>query len=184
MKKSISAVVAILLCLGTSPAAAQDVVSTPGPEDITWAQFADMNLQESSTYIDTPAPSSRLTRLAVGSCALNTGNIYMRTSGSIYPYGAMGIKPKTTCSVPMVSISHSTKIYKTVWWGLQLVHTAPLSNNSGQVSLETTNIEVVCADYRRTEFYAYVNSTGVFPGGATGSSNAWQSGFLGCGTNP
>jgi hypothetical protein len=124
--------------------------------------------------------------LAAASCTLNTGPVYKRKSGSAYPpYGTVGGKPRTTCTVPMVSIKHTTNMYKTVWWGYQHVG-GPFepSGNFGVSSYEQKSVEVVCADLRNTTFRMVVTSVGTFPDGQTAGGTAYEDGTVECGTNP
>lgn len=184
MKKIISAVLALVLLFAANPAVAEDIAASPGPQDFTWSELAAMNLEQTTTFTSSAAPTSKSVRLAGESCTLDSGYLHIRRLGTVYDYGSIGIKPKTTCSIPMASISHSTKIYKSVWWGWQHVQTPPLSTNYGVRSLHTTTIEVVCADNRNTTFNAIVTSTGLFPSGSTGKGSASHEATFACGTNP
>ncbi|WIE74077.1 hypothetical protein [Curtobacterium sp. MCJR17_020] len=117
-------------------------------------------------------------------CTIDTGNVYKRKSGGIYPYGAVGGHPATQCTVIMVRISQTTDIYKTVWWGLQKVAGPFNSVNAGQGRLEQTSPTRKCDDLRETTFRMIVRSTGTFPTGSTGTASAYEEAKLPCGTNP
>ncbi len=170
-------------------------IPAPKPGDLTWAEAATLG-QSSETFTEetpknktskeavSPASVSPITGTSGQRCTIDTGNVYKRTSGSIYPYGTVGGHPKTTCNVFMISISQTTTLYKTVWWGLQRVAGPFNSFNQGQASLTQTSPQVVCADLRETTFRMFVRSTGTFPTRALGSASAWEEGVnLRCGTN-
>lgn len=166
-------------------------VPPPGPNDLTWDQVQALPKRgtsfgpNTSATLNNPANVSAPTATTGMSCTLDTGSVYKRTSGWEYPYGTAGGKPKTTCTVPMTSISMSTRMYKTVWWGLQQVG-GPFNNqNYGVSSLTQTSVEVVCADLRNTTFRMVVTSSAVFPNGSPGGGgSAYQEALLPCGTNP
>lgn len=101
-------------------------------------------------------------------CNLNTNYLHKRISASELKYGAVGIKPTTTCSVAMVMLSQSTVIYKTVWWGLQYLTGPVVTENSGVKSVTTKTAEVICNSLQQNEFQAIVTSMGIFPGAAGG----------------
>jgi len=164
-------------------------VPPPGPGDLTWAQassrswnstFTDPSLTRSSP---TSRTSSMATTGGVG-CSINTGSVYKRASGSAYNYGTVGGKPRTTCTVPMVSIQQTTTLYKTVWWGLQRVAGPFTSRNAGEGTLVQLNVQRVCDSLSTTTFRMEVRSTGVFPTGTTGSASAFETASLPCGTRP
>lgn len=164
-------------------------VPPPGPGDLTWAQVSSMS-QESTFSDSSPSPlrtESRVTTLATAggvSCSIDTGVVYKRTSGSAYTYGTVGGKPRTTCTVLMVSIQQSTTLYKTVWWGLQKVAGPFNASNSGQGTLVQLNVQRICNSLATTTFRMEVRSTGVFPTGTTGTASAFETASLPCGTTP
>lgn len=170
-------------------------VPAPGPGDLTWEQFnAQVTYSGTSFIASTPASSAKagvgtnaVVPITGGNgqiCRINTGDVYKRSSGSIYPYGAVGGHPATVCTVPMVRINQSTSIYKTVWWGLQQVAGPFDSWNVGQGSLQQTSPIRKCDDLRDTTFRMIVRSTGTFPTGTTGTATAYEEANLPCGTNP
>ena len=174
----------------------------PGPGDLTWAQAKELEKTATSEFSEAtkaPAPLTKkapesaglrsvrpFTPVGITRCSINTGDVYKRTSGRIYPYGTVGGHPMTTCSTAMISIQQSTEIYKTVWWGLQRVAGPVNTGNMGVASLTQKSVEVICADKRPTTFRMFVRSTGRFPTGAMGTASAWEEsdGALQCGTNP
>lgn len=169
-------------------------VPAPGPGDLTWSQVPSAT-SETATFTDpasTPSATGGVSTQAVTPisapngqrCTIDTGNVYKRTSGKQYPYGAVGGHPATQCTVLMVRISQSTEIYKTVWWGLQKVAGPFNSVNAGQGRLEQTSPIRKCDDLRQTTFRMIVRSTGTFPTGSTGTASAYEEAKLACGTNP
>ena len=168
-------------------------VAAPKPGDLTWAEVAtaqqslgtfteETPKNRTSKEVAAPASLSAIAGVSGQRCTIDTGNVYKRTSGSIYPYGTVGGHPKTTCNVFMISMSQTTNLYKTVWWGLQRVAGPFKSFNQGRASLIQTSPEVVCADLRESTFRMFVRSTGTFPTGAVGSASAWEGATLRCGT--
>lgn len=176
-----SIVISILLIATSSigaPAHADDEVLQPGPSDLTWAEYYALDLDNEATYSEI----SR-NRGLTPTCALNTGNIYFRDSGSNLKYGAIGIKPTTTCTVSMPSIVHTVEFFKKVWFGLQLI--GVWSNSSSFASsLTTKTVQINCSDTRETTFLAVVTSTGTFPNGSSNSKQAYNDAVLNCGTIP
>lgn len=168
-------------------------VRPPGPGDLVWKDLAELEKQPDH-FEDTQmgpvrdartrAPSAVISGPAGVRCTIDTGSIYKRSSGWIYPNGSVGGHPATRCTIPMVSINQSTTLYKTVWWGLQRVAGPFNSFNQGQASLTQTSPEVVCQDLRSTTFRMIVRSTGVFPQGTSGTASAYEEATLPCGTNP
>lgn len=169
-------------------------IPAPKSGDLTWSEVATLGqslgiFEEETPQIQTskevaaPASASPIAGTSGQRCTIDTGNVYKRTSGSIYPYGTVGGHPKTTCNVLMIGISQTTSLYKMVWWGLQRVAGPFNSFNQGQASIIQTSPEVVCADLRETTFRMFVRSTGTFPTGALGSASAWEGATLRCGTN-
>ncbi len=154
----------------------------PGPDDLTWAEMAKIE-KGTATFGENAGNGMAL---AAASCTLDTRYVYMRESGyqKYPPYGAAGGKPKTTCTVPMVSIRHTTNMYKTVWWGYQHVGGPFEGGNYGVSSYEQKNVEVPCADARNTTFRMVVASVGTFPDGQTAGGSAYEEANLPCGTNP
>lgn len=112
-----------------------------------------------------------------GRCTLDTGPVYKRTSGGV------GGHPKTTCTIGVSSINHSTTIYKHVWWGLQNVGGPFNAVNYGQSKLEQKNAAVACADNRNTKFRMVTRGTIVYAG-RTYVAAAFEEATLACGTNP
>lgn len=165
-------------------------VPAPGPGDLTWSQVPSMG-SETSTF-SAPSSADSVSTQAVAplsapngqSCSIDTGNVYKRKSGGIYPYGAVGGHPVTQCTVIMAQISQTTELYKTVWWGLQKVAGPFNSVNAGQGRLEQTSPIRKCDDLRDTTFRMIVRSTGTFPTGSTGTASAYEEAKLPCGTNP
>lgn len=161
-------------------------VPDPGPNDLTWSQLSAMNLTgDYSSASIAPDPRGRSVAVAAaGSCHLDTGPVYKRSSGNGLPSGAVGAKPKTTCTVAMVNIKHSSTMYKTVWWGLQQVGGPFTGGNYGVSSYEQKNILVPCVDLRDTTFRVIVSSSGTFPNGSTTGASAYEEATWPCGTNP
>ena len=169
-------------------------VPAPGPGDLTWSQVPSAT-SEGATFSAppvAPAAAGSISTKAVTPisapngqrCTIDTGNVYKRKSGGIYPYGAVGGHPTTQCTVIMARISQTTEIYKTVWWGLQKVAGPFNSVNAGQGRLEQTSPIRKCDDLRETTFRMIVRSTGTFPTGSTGTASAYEEAKLPCGTNP
>lgn len=183
MKKLFLALMgAIALALSaSSPVIAADLDSSPGPGDLTWAQFA--NIDSSGGLFSDPSSTNPRARVSLGICSVDVGSVYRRSSGSLFSHGTIGVKPTTTCSAPMQSLRQSTVMYKSVWWGLQKVAGPFVTTGEFTSSLTTKTVEVICADYRWTSFTAIVSSSGIFPSGAAGSTSAWEEGSLDCGTN-
>lgn len=163
-------------------------IPSPGPGDITWTQLNQMDM--SGTF---SAPESNGVRpngigpiTGVGGmrCTIDTGNVYKRTSGTGHPHGTVGGKPATQCTNIMLSISQSTTLYKTVWWGLQNVAGPFPASNSGEGRLQQTNVQRICDDSRSTTFRMEVSSTGRFPNGTSAGGSAFEQATLACGTNP
>jgi len=157
---------------------AEELTPPPGPNDLTWAQVAMMNT--GPIVIVDPAPPR--TRAIAPSCSQNTGIIYKRTSGAGYPYGTVGIKPTVSCTVTMLYMEQTTTIYKTVWWGLQRQTTPITTSSSLASSVTTTNVQIICADLRSTEFQALVSVKLTFPNGSISTGSAWEASTLNCGT--
>lgn len=165
-------------------------VPAPGPGDLTWSQVPSAG-SETATF-SAPSSTGSVSKQAVSptaaangqSCSIDTGNVYKRKSGGIYPYGAVGGHPATQCTVVMAQISQTTELYKTVWWGLQKVAGPFNSVNAGQGRLEQTSPIRKCDDLRDTTFRMIVRSTGTFPTGSTGTASAYEEATLPCGTNP
>lgn len=153
----------------------------PGPNDLTWSQVDAITSTPSSYKQQSLNNASSRAAAGVG-CHVDTGNVYKRSSGSGYPYGTVGGKPRTTCDTLMVRITQTTTLYKTVWWGLQQVAGPFSSTNVGQGTIQQTNVQVVCADLRNTTFRMIVRSTGTFPTGTTGTASAYEEANLPCGT--
>lgn len=167
-------------------------VPAPGPNDLTWAQ---VEAQEATTTNSFAAPTTSFKDGASTSgvtpfpgasgqsCTISTGDVYKRASGGIYPYGAVGGKPLTQCTVIMARIEQTTNIYKTVWWGLQQVAGPFTAVNYGEGRLQQTNPIRKCDDLRETTFRMIVRSTGTFPTGVRGTASAFEEATLKCGTN-
>jgi len=96
-------------------------VAAPKPGDLTWAEVATLEQSlgtfteetpknQTSKEVAAPASVSPITGTSGQRCTIDTGNVYKRTSGSIYPYGTVGGHPKTTCNVFMISISQTTSL--------------------------------------------------------------------------
>ena len=159
------------------------VVPAAGEDDVTWAELNDIASAPSS-YTETPSDSSKRSARAASAgagCTIDTGIVY---TGSGYPYGTVGGTPRTTCDTIMVHMTQSTTLYKTVWWGLQEVAGPFTNSNSGEGTIQQTNVQVVCADLRDTTFRMIVRNTGTFPTGSTGTATAYEEANLQCGTNP
>lgn len=137
---------------------------------------ADYTLAESGEPQVTPF-GAVTSPIGPGSCTLNTGPVYKRTSGGV------GGHPTTTCTMGVTSISHSTTIYKHVWWGLQQVGGPFTAGNTGQSKMEQKNATVACADNRMTTFRMETRGTIVY-GGKTYVAAAYEEAELACGTNP
>lgn len=181
---AIPAMVFGLLLAGVLPAQADDGVPSPGPDDLTWAQIAELNLFPDSAVFGPGIATQRPGVRASFPCNIDTGDVYKRSSGGSYPYGTVGGKPRTWCVQTMARISMTTNLYKNVWWGYQKVAGPFTSTNYNSTSLQQTNVEVVCADLRATTFQMIVESSATWPSGGVGSANAWNSATLSCGTNP
>lgn len=161
------------------PAAiASDATVTPGPKDLTWAQLSELKMGSSAPL---SYGSLQDSRVAGQSCTVNTNNIYMRYSGSVYAYGAVGLKPKLTCTVVMPYISMSTTLYKKTWWGLQF-ETGPVVTSGSLVrQVESKNIEKQClSNSAMSTFYAITTSTMTFPNGSRVSGNVYQENSVPC----
>ena len=166
-------------------------VPEPGPGDLTWAQASELE-QAATGKFTAPEPSRKSLLGTSGaslfqgsggaSCSINTGNVYLRASGGIYPYGAVGGKPYTQCTVIMAKIEQTTDLYKTVWWGLQKVAGPFYSVNFGEGRLTQTSVIRRCDDLRETTFRMIVRSTGTFPTGVRGTASAFEDGKWPCGT--
>lgn len=111
-----------------------------------------------------------------GRCTLDTGPVYKRTSGGV------GGHPKTTCTMGVSSINHSTTIYKHVWWGLQRVGGPFNAVNYGQSKLEQKTAAVACADDRNTTFRMVTRGTVTYAG-RTYIASAYDEATLACGTS-
>jgi hypothetical protein len=169
-------------------------VPAPGPNDITWNQLAKIDTSGTFSASEsnpaqpngsvTPHGTGPITGVGGMSCTIDTGAVYKRTSGTGYQYGTVGGKPATQCTNIMISISQSTTLYKTVWWGLQQVAGPFSSSNQGEGRLQQTKVEKVCDDLRDTTFRMEVSSTGVFPNGTSGGGSAFEQATWPCGTNP
>ena len=153
---------------------------TPGPKDLTWSQFENLQKTASPTF---SMPGLTSLRSSAPTCTIDTGYIYFRASGNIYDNGAVGLKPLVRCTTVMRFVSLSTTLYKRVWWGLQY-QTGPVTTNGSNVmQIQTKNIEQPCMSRKATTvFYAIVTSSGIFPNGATGTDSAYQENSLDCQT--
>ncbi len=171
-------------------------IASPGADDLTWAEVA--RLEAASSGVIVAGNMSRLRRIsgawsppgalalagASGQrCTIDTGDVYKRSSGNKYKYGSVGGHPRTVCNVPMVKITQSTMLYKTVWWELQHVAGPFNSSNTGEAVLEQKKVEKICDDLRETTFRMVVRGTGTFPTGTSGSATAFEEAKLKCGTN-
>jgi hypothetical protein len=125
--------------------------------------------------------SIRIVKTGVA-CTINTGDVYSRASGGIYQFGTVGGKPRTTCTIVVPSIRHETTMYKKVWWGLQRVAGPFRSASYGEGTLQQTNVQVICQDYRQTTWRMIVRSTTAFPTGSVGSGSAYEDSTEACGT--
>lgn len=161
------------------PAAmASDAATAPGPKDLTWAQLSELKRFSSLTL---SSGSMQESRALTQSCTVNTNNIYMRYSGSVYSYGAVGLKPKLTCTVTMPFISMSTTLYKKTWWGLQFETGPVLTSGSLVRQVESKNIEKQClSNSAMSTFYAITTSTMTFPNGSQVTGNVYQENDVPC----
>jgi hypothetical protein len=161
------------------PAAmASDTAPSPGPKDLTWAQFSEL---KRSPSLPLSSGSMQDSRAAAQSCTVNTNNIYMRYSGSVYSYGAVGLKPKLTCTVTMPFMSISTTLYKKTWWGLQFETGPVLTSGSLVRQVESKNIEKQClSNSDMSTFYAITTSTMTFPNGSQVAGNVYQENSVPC----
>lgn len=170
---------------GTPPpdAPAYDpAVPGPGPGDLTWEDLEERESSEGSVHLAPQSGDGPTLMASAGSCTIDTRHLYKRASGSGYPYGAVGGKPKTTCSTSMRSIHHSTTMYKTVWWGLQKVG-GPFQNAGfGASSYEQKTVLVPCTSTAYTTYRMEVASTGTFLNGQVAKGYAYQTAYLPCGT--
>jgi hypothetical protein len=165
------------LILGPA-AMASDTTPPPGPKDLTWAQLTEIKRNPSLPLSSGPMQDSRV---AAPSCTVNTNNIYMRTSGSVYSFGAVGIKPKLTCTAIMPFISMSTTLYKETWWGLQFETGPVLTSGSLVRQVESKNIEKEClGNSDMSTFYAITTSRMTFPNGSQVSGNVYQENSVPC----
>lgn len=126
--------------------------------------------------------SRSLSMQSIG-CNLDTSYLYNRASGGSFPFGGVGLKPRTMCGVPMSKIEMETKLYKTVWWGLQEVGKYPV-RNFGVRSLTDLKVLLRCDDYRKTTFRAVVHGTVTTFSGKVARASAWEQEQLPCGTRP
>lgn len=182
MRKAISAIViaATMSFSASSGAMAQDKTPAPGPNDLTWAQVAELKKTSGPTITSSIASD---VRAAIQSCTVNMGNIYFRLSGEDYPNGAIGVKPVLKCTAVMPFISMSTTLYKKVWWGLQY-QTGPVTTAGSFVQqIQTKNILQPCMNRKySTNFYAVTTSNMTFTGGSTATGSAFQEATLDCAT--
>ena len=167
------------------------LVPAPGPADLTWEQVEVLEASATGQFAAPAVGRKNLLGTAGSSifpgssgvsCSINTGNVYLRASGSIYPNGAVGGKPYTQCTVIMARIEQTTDLYKTVWWGLQKVAGPFYSVNTGEARLVQTSVIRRCDDLRETTFRMIVRSTGTFPTGVRGTASAFEEAKLRCGT--
>lgn len=150
----------------------------PGPNDLTWAQLAA--LKTSAPPISKLSSTLDL-RLAPGSCSVNTNNIYMRYSGAVYTYGAVGLKPLLKCTVTMPYISMSTTLYKETWWGLQAEVGPVVTSGSFVLQVQSKNIEKQClSNDAYSTFYAITTSSMTFSNGSRVTGSVYQENSVPC----
>jgi hypothetical protein len=177
--------VAALLCataLLSGPAAmASEPTPQPGPNDLTWSQLA--KLRDSSTASNSSSlPLS--TRSIQPSCTIDTGYIYFRTSGAIYDYGAVGLKPTVKCTATMPFLVLTTNLYKRVWYGLQFQVGPVVTTGSLVTQVQTKSIEKKCLSRSASNtFVAIVTADMIFGTYPPGTVSAYQENTLNCVTN-
>ncbi|QIK64347.1 hypothetical protein G7068_14895 [Leucobacter viscericola] len=108
-------------------------------------------------------------------CMQDTGEIWLRTSGSGYQFGAIGGKPSLSCNVPVEYLAFSTDIYRQEIWGWQKVAGPFTNQNWGAASLTQKSVEYICtAGQPYTNFRMIANGTVTYPGGTPISGGAYS----------
>lgn len=171
-RTTIAALLAATTLLTGSAAMASEPPRQPGPNDLTWAQLAAL---KKSAPLISPLSAAQDSRLSPGSCAINTNDIYMRYSGAVYTYGAVGLKPLLKCTVVMPLISISTTLYKETWWGLQFETGPVVTSGSFVQQVQSKNIEKQClSNDAYSTFYAITTSAMTFPNGSRITGSVYQ----------